>query len=234
MRIAGVIHLLAPLTIAAAPAPAAANGALPERVTCSLAAAVEFGIAANLLLAIAEVEGGRVGQRVRNTNATFDIGPLQFNTRYLAQLEASYGITEQDVNSGGCYPYRLAAYRLQHHLAYDAGSYWRRAANYHSRTLIHNERYQKRIKKAAQRWLNWIRARYPTGEPVHSVTHAPPLPTARKLHQGSKSATSLSANPLSPVRSRQRARAATHGTAPVAKTVPGEASKTVTLADLGY
>ena len=53
---------------------------LQERVVCSISAAIHYEVPANILLAIAEKEGGKPGQWVLNSNGTHDIGPLQFNT----------------------------------------------------------------------------------------------------------------------------------------------------------
>jgi len=86
-----------------------------ERVVCSIAAAVKYQIPANLVIAVAEQEAGRPGQWVRNTNGTHDVGPMQFNTSYIAELK-QYGITSADVAQGGCYSFDLAAWRLRQHL----------------------------------------------------------------------------------------------------------------------
>ena len=69
---------------------------MQERVVCSITAAVKYEIPANILLAIAEKEGGKPGQWVRNSNGTHDVGSLQFNTRYLQDL-SRYGITPDHV-----------------------------------------------------------------------------------------------------------------------------------------
>lgn len=66
---------------------------LPERVVCSIAAAVKYEVPANIMLAIAEKEGGRPGQWKRNNNGTDDVGQMQFNTAYLREL-GRYGIAE--------------------------------------------------------------------------------------------------------------------------------------------
>ena len=100
-----------------------------ERITCSIAAGLEFGVPINIILAVAEAEGGRTGQWVRNRNGSFDVGPLQFNTRYLEQLQRQYGITAADVAAAGCYPYELAAWRLRRHMQRDQGDLWTRVAN---------------------------------------------------------------------------------------------------------
>ena len=75
---------------------------IQERVVCSITAAMKYEVPANIVLAVAEKEAGKPGQRVRNSsNGTYDVGPMQFNTAYLKDL-ARYGITAEDVASTGC------------------------------------------------------------------------------------------------------------------------------------
>ena len=143
---------------------------LQERVACSIAAAVKYGIPANILLAVAEKEGGKAGQWVRNNNGTYDVGPLQFNTAYLRQL-SRYGITPGDVASGGCYPYDLAAWRLRQHIRQDGGDLWTRCANYHSRTPLINRTYRADLVRKSVYWADWLAARYPAD--AFSSTLAP-------------------------------------------------------------
>lgn len=134
-----------------------------ERVACSIAAAEKYEIPANILLAVAEKESGKPGLWVRNTNGTYDVGQLQFNTGYLVQL-ARYGIKPADVAVAGCYPYDLAAWRLRQHITKDQGDLWTRSANFHSRTPRLNESYRADLLKRAARWADWLAARYPTHE----------------------------------------------------------------------
>lgn len=144
---------------------------MQERVVCSITAAVKYEVPANIVLAVAEQEAGKPGQWVENTNGTQDVGPMQFNTAYLAELR-KYGITAQDVARGGCYSYDLAAWRLRGHLRNDQGDIWTRAANYHSRTPQYNSIYRASLIKRAGKWGNWLVARFPTfdatqpGKPV--------------------------------------------------------------------
>lgn len=132
-----------------------------ERVVCSITAAVKYEVPANIVLAVAEKEGGKPGQWVRNTNGTYDVGPMQFNTAYLRHLK-SYGITAADVEQAGCYSYELAAWRLRSHILNDTGDLWTRVANYHSRTPSHNARYRKGVMRNAAKWADWLAARFPT------------------------------------------------------------------------
>lgn len=134
---------------------------MQERVVCSISAAIKYEVPANIVLAVAEKEAGKPGQWVANANGTYDVGSLQFNTKYLRDL-ARYGITVEHVAAAGCYPYDLAAWRLRMHIKNDAGDIWTRAANYHSRTDSFNSIYRADLMRRAARWANWIDARFPT------------------------------------------------------------------------
>jgi hypothetical protein len=147
------------------------------RVTCSIQAATRFALPANLLIAVAEQEGGRTGQWVKNHNGSYDVGPMQFNTSYLRTLER-FGIMPQDVEAAGCYPYELAAWRLRRHLDRDAGDLWTRAANYHSRTPALNARYRAAILARAAKWARWLSEHVPVVEiaPTESAPTSDPPP----------------------------------------------------------
>jgi hypothetical protein len=132
-----------------------------ERVVCSISAAVKYEVPANIVLAVAEKEGGKPGQWVRNANDTYDVGPMQFNTAYLAAL-SRYGITAHDVAAAGCYPFDLAAWRLRMHIRNDAGDLWTKAANYHSRTPRYNAVYRADLMHKAAKWADWLESRFVT------------------------------------------------------------------------
>lgn len=128
---------------------------LQERVVCSIDAAVKYEIPANLMLAVAEQEGGKPGEWVRHPNGAVDVGPMQFSTGYLRDL-SRYGITAQDVAAQGCYPYQLAAWRLRMHIKLDQGDFWTKAANYHSRTPQFNRVYRADLMVKAVKWADWL------------------------------------------------------------------------------
>lgn len=138
---------------------------MQERVVCSVTAAIKYEVPANLVLAVAEKEGGKPGQRVRNSNGTDDVGAMQFNTAYLRDLERQYGITADDVAQAGCYSYDLAAWRLRGHIRNDSGDLWTRAANYHSRTPQYNAPYRADLMKKAEKWGTWLSERFVTYDP---------------------------------------------------------------------
>ena len=131
---------------------------LQERAICSISAAVKYQVPANIVLAIAEKEGGKPGQWVKNKNGTHDVGPLQFNTAYLSNL-TRYGITANDVAAAGCYPYDLAAWRIRLHIRDDQGDLWTKVANYHSRTPHYNAAYRADLMRRANKWADWLDAR---------------------------------------------------------------------------
>ncbi|MFN7507360.1 MAG: conjugal transfer protein TrbN [Limnobacter sp.] len=133
-----------------------------ERVVCAISASTKFQIPANILLGIAEKEGGKPGQWVRNSsNGSYDVGTMQFNTNYLKEL-SRYGITAEHVAAPGCYPYELAAWRIRGHLLRDKGDIWTRAANYHSRTPHFNEIYRTDLKRRSAKWAAWLRKHFVT------------------------------------------------------------------------
>lgn len=132
-----------------------------ESIQCSISAAVEYQVPANLMLAIVQKEGGKPGLISRNKNGTADLGPMQFNTAYLQDL-AKYGITQKDVLGSGCYPFHLAAWRIRGHLQNDKGDIWTRAANWHSRTPSKNAAYRNDMLKKAEKWGQWLATHYQT------------------------------------------------------------------------
>ena len=134
---------------------------MQERVVCLITAAIKYEIPANILLAIAEKEGGKPGQWVRNSNGTHDVGSMQFNTLFLQDL-SKYGIKPDHVANTGCYAYDLAAWRVRLHIKNDKGDIWTRAANYHSRTPKYNAKYRTDLIVRAVKWANWLENRFIT------------------------------------------------------------------------
>lgn len=128
-----------------------------ERLYCSIVAAVKYQIPVNIMLAVAEKEGGRPGQVVRNSNGTVDIGSMQFNTVYLHELKR-FDINPIDVAGPGCFPYYLAAWRIRGHIKNDSGDIWTRVSNYHSRTPKYNRIYRHDMIKKSVKWAEWVDA----------------------------------------------------------------------------
>lgn len=141
---------------------------IQERIVCSIEAAIKYQVPTNILLAIAEKEGGKPGEWSHNSNGTYDVGVMQFNTRYLAEL-SKFGITEKDVEAKGCYPYELAAWRVKNHLNEGNKDIWTLASNYHSRTEKYNQIYRRDLIEKARKWQIWLEQRFKTYELANSV-----------------------------------------------------------------
>lgn len=157
----------------------------PQRIVCAVIAAIKYEIPANILLAVAEKEGGRPGRWEKNTNGTYDVGLMQFNTSWLKDLEP-YGIRVADVADDSCYSYDLAAWRLRSHLTHDHDDLWTRAANYHSRTPKYNTIYRADLIKKAEKWQHWLAKHFSTYD-VNTPGIAPAYMVSKKVKELSSS-----------------------------------------------
>jgi hypothetical protein len=116
---------------------------------CLQQAAAHYKLPLDLLSAILRVEGGRPGLAVRNTNGSFDLGPMQINTVWLSTLR-SRGITLEMLRDDYCVNVAVASWILARELQRlpahpSRGQLWQATASYHSRTPIHNYRYATRL-----------------------------------------------------------------------------------------
>lgn len=66
--------------------------------TCLMIAAQNYAIPPQVLIGILHVEGGKVGQQVRNTNGTYDLGPMQINTLWTKELAKEWGVSRQQAH----------------------------------------------------------------------------------------------------------------------------------------
>lgn len=140
----------------------------PATIQCVLEASVRRDVPANVLLGIAQIEGGKEGMVKPNANGSFDFGRFQINSIHLKEL-ARYGVS-QDVAKyylvrDGCYSAEMAAYRLKRCLVENPGKeFWERAACYHSRTPKFNVIYREKLKPVALRWADWLSKNYQVRE----------------------------------------------------------------------
>lgn len=105
---------------------------------CVLMAANTYHVPAAVMIGIMHVEGGHVGQEAGpNVNGTYDLGPMQVNTRWLPDLartwKVSVPVARQWVRDDGCVNVHVAAWILRHKID-DTGSLWGGIAGYHSMT----------------------------------------------------------------------------------------------------
>lgn len=175
-----------------------------EHIVCAIVAAVKYEVPANILLAVAEKEGGKPGQWSKNANGSYDVGPMQLNTTYLQDLQ-KYGIAPKDVERG-CYGFDLAAWRIRGHLKHDKGDLWTNAANYHSRSPRFNRIYRQDLQKKAGRWQHWLESRFATYAVANSGASKGYLHTKTTLVSSAGPITSVKHQEITPNYFQEQAR----------------------------
>ncbi|MDB6011332.1 MAG: conjugal transfer protein TrbN, partial [Gammaproteobacteria bacterium] len=134
----------------------------PATLECVLQAAAQQAVPSNVLLAIASQEAGTNGQVVANANGSFDLSHFQINTDTWRRELAPYGVGLADLRWRGCYNAMLAAFILHKRLQEPDVDFWRKAANYHSRTPQFNLRYRIRLMLLSVEWARWLQYTYST------------------------------------------------------------------------
>lgn len=121
---------------------------------CVQLTADRFGLPVSIIQAILKVEGGRVGQAVRNSNGTEDLGPMQINTVWLPRL-AEYGVTRRQLQHDRCVNILVGTWILASQLQAAKEMegpaqrrLWWGIGAYHSRTPQHNVKYALKVWQA--------------------------------------------------------------------------------------
>lgn len=120
--------------------------------TCLMLASQTYAVPPAVLLGIMQVEGGKVGQAVGpNKNGTYDLGPMQINSRWMPTLAREWSMSEnqalQMVKNDGCVNMHVAAWILRKSIN-DAGNLTLGIAYYHSRTPKYGHKYARKVIKA--------------------------------------------------------------------------------------
>ena len=116
---------------------------------CMMLASQTYQVPPAVMVGIMHVEGGRVGQQVGpNSNGTYDLGPMQVNTRWIPQLARAWGVPNKTalrlVRDDGCINVRVSAWILKQKIE-DAGSLYGGIAYYHSATPGIGTRYAAKV-----------------------------------------------------------------------------------------
>ncbi len=106
--------------------------------SCILLASNTYQVPPAVMIGIMHVEGGRIGQEVGpNFNGTYDLGPMQVNTRWIPQLQKIWKVNTHTarawVRDDGCVNVHVAAWILRQKLN-ETGNLWKAIAAYHSAT----------------------------------------------------------------------------------------------------
>lgn len=147
--------LLVALLILGIPSLATANtGRLatdpPDTAQCVTHAAQTFRVPELPLWALLDVEGGRVGAVSRNTNGSYDIGPMQINSTWLPTLGRS-GISERMVRDNLCMNIYVGTWIFAKELQRHGGDMPKAFATYHSPTPRFQYRYLGLIQSALEK-----------------------------------------------------------------------------------
>lgn len=122
--------------------------------SCMLLAAQTYNVPPEILLGILKAEGGRIGQEVKNTNGTYDLGPMQINTIWIPELARAWKVDESTarrwVRDDACTNIRVSAWILKSHYR-ETKDYEKAVAYYHSRTPKYGEAYRSRVFEMMER-----------------------------------------------------------------------------------
>jgi soluble lytic murein transglycosylase-like protein len=111
---------------------------------CIEYAARRADISPYIVAGILAQEGGTVGKRHYNSNGTYDIGPMQINSIWLATL-ARYGVAEPDILYNGCANVYVGTWILRQEINRSPGNLPQAVGSYHSKTAIYRDRYLKSL-----------------------------------------------------------------------------------------
>lgn len=104
------------------------------------------------VLAVLKAEGGRVGQYSRNTNGSYDVGPMQLNTVHIPEFAKLYGVSEptmaQLLAYDGCFNVAVGAMVLRKRTNEANGDFWYGIGRYHSKTPAVSTKYILRVYSA--------------------------------------------------------------------------------------
>lgn len=146
----------------AAPIQVARSQSMPRPITpaCFHQEAKRQGLEPIKLLSILMTEKGRVGQFVRNTNGSYDIGPMQINTIHLPEIARHTRLSTEAVAAAlaydGCFNVSVAAWMLRKRTNEVGGDFWYGIGRYHSKTPEHRNRYILRVHKNMTSVVNKI------------------------------------------------------------------------------
>lgn len=117
---------------------------------CIILAANTYNVPPAVMIGIMHVEGGRIGQEAGpNRNGTYDLGPMQVNTRWLPTLQKVWQVNAPTARSwvrdNGCVNVHVAAWILRQKMDDNKGSLMGAIAAYHSSTPSKGIPYAKKV-----------------------------------------------------------------------------------------
>ena len=125
-------------------------------IECINNAAITYHVPATVIIAVLQVEGGKVGMARQNPNHTIDYGPMQVNSLWLNSLQR-YGITRQQLQYNPCVNVAVGTWILSRKIANSPHSnLWHGIADYHSSDPKENRRYRHAVSEAYVRLTHYL------------------------------------------------------------------------------
>lgn len=125
----------------------------PVTQECMVSVAEQLNLPVLMLYGVLYQEAGSPGRVSKNTNGTYDIGPMQINSIHLPFFRANYGLSEADLKNNGCLNVWAGGVLLWQHLRASGGDYWKAIGNYHSKTPQFHQKYQYSVASRVESWM---------------------------------------------------------------------------------
>lgn len=111
-------------------------------------------LAIKVLLA---TEGGQIGTIRKNTDDSYDLGPMQINTIHLVDIRHEFGFTARDLVYNPCKNILVGTWLLSKHILAYPGAIWKAIGSYHSKTPRVREIYLSKARKSYVRLIQGIK-----------------------------------------------------------------------------
>lgn len=125
----------------------------PVTEYCITQTAKRFSLPEALLRSVMDVENGKVGELRVNKNGTYDIGPMQINSKWLNKFSGY--VSKEDLLYNGCKNIQVGAWILRYNID-KAGNIWQGIGNYHSKTKQKHIDYRSKVITAMQKYKTSI------------------------------------------------------------------------------
>ena len=102
-----------------------------------------YAIPAKLIISVLKTEGGYIGAKIKNSNGSYDYGPMQINSLWIPVIK-KYGYTKTDIQFNPCINVKIGAWILNQKMA-DETRFWQGVGDYHSHTPNLNLTYSKKV-----------------------------------------------------------------------------------------
>lgn len=139
-------------------------------LACMATVAAFYHLPPRVLPSIQAVEGGNIGAIHVNADGSQDLGIMQVNTRWLADIAQVARLSESNVRIrllyDGCFNIAAAGAIMRAYLRETRGNLMLAIGDYHSHTPTLNLQYQAEVLASAARLFDSDRRTTPSARPV--------------------------------------------------------------------